>query len=106
MGGGEALDAAAGPVTFGADAQSLTPNPNLGAHDGSRGNFGTFLYAVPSPKGNNPCPGSRLGWTSYLYNMTQYGYASDPSSVVVESRFNLRKRARRRRRYLRLAVRQ
>src|SRR5439155_24925225 len=38
--------------------------PNTGPPDGSRGDLGTCLY-LTNPKGNNPCVGSDLGWSSY-----------------------------------------
>lgn len=61
-----------GPTTYGADPQSLQPHPNTGPSDGSRGDLGTCIYAT-HPKGNNPCPGATLGWSSYPYTVTKFG---------------------------------
>jgi poly(hydroxyalkanoate) depolymerase family esterase len=73
-----------GPTTYGGDPASLQPSPNTGPSDGSRGDLGTCLYAS-RPKGNNPCAGGPLGWRSYPYTVTRFGYAASPRNVVVES---------------------
>lgn len=73
-----------GPTTLNDDPDDLEPSPNTGPDNGSRGDAGTCLY-LSSPKGNNPCPGNNLGWKSYPYTVTKFGYASDIYSVVVES---------------------
>jgi poly(3-hydroxybutyrate) depolymerase len=67
-----ARSATEGPTTYGTDPASLRPNPDLGPPDGSRGDLGTCLYAS-HPKGNNPCVGASLGWTSYPYTVTKFG---------------------------------
>jgi poly(hydroxyalkanoate) depolymerase family esterase len=73
-----------GPTTSGDDPGSLQPSPNTGPADGSHGDAGTCLYAS-RPKGNNPCPAGILGWKSYPYTVTKFGYAKSPKTVVVES---------------------
>jgi len=73
-----------GPTTYGADPGSLQPSPNTGPSDESHGDAGTCLY-LSHPKGNNPCPAGDLGWKSYPYTVTKFGYAASPSRVVVES---------------------
>jgi poly(hydroxyalkanoate) depolymerase family esterase len=73
-----------GPTTYGADPSSLQPDPNTGQPGDGRGDAGTCLNAT-TPKGNNPCPGATLGWQSYPYTVTRFGYAAHPSDVVVES---------------------
>jgi poly(3-hydroxybutyrate) depolymerase len=73
-----------GPTTYGDDPGTIQPSPNTGPSDGSRGDAGTCLYAT-HPKGNNPCPGGDLGWRSYPYTVTRFGFARAPHRVVVES---------------------
>lgn len=91
--------ASEGPTTYGADADSLQPSPNTGPADGSRGDAGTCLYAYPDAHGNNPCPGSTLGWKSYPFTVTKFaantgsclpatrGTPMPESCVAVESWF-------------------
>ena len=43
------------------------------------GDLGTCLFAT-SPHGNNPCLGGPLGWSSYPYTVSKFGYAADPAS--------------------------
>jgi len=73
-----------GPTTVGDDTGSLEPAPNTGPSNGSHGDGGACLY-LSHPKGNNPCPAGPLGWKSYPYTVTRYGFAKAPHRVVVES---------------------
>jgi hypothetical protein len=61
-----------GPTNYNADASLLEVSPNTGPPDGSRGNLGTCVYAYPEPHGNNPCPGSTLGWETYPHTVTKF----------------------------------
>ncbi|MDX6200295.1 MAG: hypothetical protein QOJ79_3446 [Actinomycetota bacterium] len=61
-----------GPTNYDADSSELMPAPNTGPDDGSRGNLGTCVYAYPDPHGNNPCPGSTLGWETYPHTVTKF----------------------------------
>lgn len=67
----------AGPTTFGAEPASLAPGPEPSLTDNG------CRAMVNKP--NNPCPAGWLGWSKYPYTVTQFGYAADPSHVVVES---------------------
>lgn len=67
-----ARQATEGPTTYGTTAEDLTPSPSTGPPDGSRGNFGTCVYAYPVAHGNNPCPGSTLGWDGYPFTVTKF----------------------------------
>jgi hypothetical protein len=69
-----------GPETFGDPTQI---SPNTGPDDGSRGDAGTCLFVTTNTHGNNPCPGSDLGWSSYPYTVTRFGNAT--ASNIVES---------------------
>lgn len=70
--GSVAREATEGPTTYGATAEDLTPAPNTGPDDGSRGNAGTCLYAYPNPHSNHPCPGGPLGWDGYPFTVTKF----------------------------------
>jgi poly(hydroxyalkanoate) depolymerase family esterase len=64
--------ASEGPTNYDADPSELMPAPNTGPDDGSRGNLGTCVFAYPNAHGNNPCPGSTLGWETYPHTVTKF----------------------------------
>lgn len=71
-----------GPRTYGATLAALTPDPSL-SPDPSLGYLGTCQF--DAPHGNSPCPAGVLGWKTYPFTITKFGYRTHPNHVVVES---------------------
>jgi hypothetical protein len=76
--------ATSGPTTYQSSLAELTPHPSL-TFDPSLGEYNTCLYW--QDHSNSPCLAGVLGWKSYPYTVTKYGYRSRPNDVVVESWF-------------------
>jgi poly(3-hydroxybutyrate) depolymerase len=64
------------------DPYSMEPNPYPPDHDSA--DIATTCLHIDPPKGNNPCPGEMLGWTSYPYTIRRFNFTSS-STIVVES---------------------
>jgi hypothetical protein len=71
-----------GPKTYGATVSGVTPHPSA-TPDPSLGYGGACLY--DAPHSNNPCAAGALGWKTYPYTVTKFGYRTHARDVVVES---------------------